>query len=170
VLGPVLKDVKEGGARFPWRSQLMRVIAIAEDATAVAEGAVDCQGHANRQSLHAARKGSLILSLDDEVQVVRLYREVHHAKPGLLARADRSFDAFEQQPIPPEARQAFARSHRHMDRMPGEMWLAPSMGHAHSKPARLAPGAFAATTVAGGSFSGSCCCRGFRFTLNRAEV
>ena len=36
-----------------------------------------------------------------------------------------------------------------MDRMPGEMWLAPSMGHAHSKPARLAPGAFAATTVAG---------------------
>jgi len=63
VLGPVLKDVQEGRAGLSRRSQLVRVIAVGEDPPAVPEGPVGCQGHANRQSLHAAGQGSLIVGL-----------------------------------------------------------------------------------------------------------
>jgi hypothetical protein len=88
-------------------------------------------GHANREALHASRKRPLVVGLDDEVQMVRLHREVHHAKARLLAFGNRLLDACQEQLIAAKARQSLADLHRNVHGMPGEMPLATAVWHAN---------------------------------------
>jgi len=110
----------------------MRVIAIREDGSAVAECAMGRADHANREPLHAARKGALIIGLDDQVQVIGLDGEVHDAKGILFASRDRTAHRLEEQPVAAEARQPLAGSHRDVYRMTGEMALAASVRHTNA--------------------------------------
>jgi len=107
-------------------------------------------GHANREALHASRERSLVVGLDNEVQVVRLHREMHHAKARLFAQANRSLDGFAEQLIAAKARQAFAGAHRHVDRMPGLVPFASAMGNTHSTAGGFPPRALSSAAVAGG--------------------
>jgi len=107
-------------------------------------------GHANREALHASRERSLVVGLDNEVQVVRLHREMHHAKARLFAQANRSLDGFAEQLIAAKARQAFAGAHRHVDRMPGLVSFASAMGNTHSTAGRFSTCALSSAAVAGG--------------------
>ena len=107
-------------------------------------------GHANRQPLHAPRERPLVVGLDDEVQVVRLHREMHHAKARLLAQANRSLNGFPEQLIAAKARQAFTGAHRYVDRMPGLVPFASAMGNPHSTAGGFPARALSSAAVAGG--------------------
>jgi len=109
----------------------MRVVTVGEDGAPVAKRTMRGVGHANREALHASRERLLVVGLDDEVQVVRLHREVHHAKARLLAHGNRVAKRFEEQPITPEARQPFACPQSNVDRIAGEMRRAPSVRYPH---------------------------------------
>ena len=111
---------------------MMCVVTIGEDRAAVSQRAVGGMNHANRECLHAARKRVLVLRFDDEVEMVRLNREVHHPKVILLARGDRATHRLEEQAIAPKAWKTFAGPHRHMYRMARHMSLAPAMWHPSS--------------------------------------
>ncbi len=64
---------------------MMGVVAVRENGTAVSQRTVGSVNHANRERLHPARQRVFVVRLDDEVQMVRLHREVHHPKVILLA-------------------------------------------------------------------------------------
>jgi len=62
------------------------MVAIREYRPASAEDAIDGACESRADGLHAAREGVPIDRLDEEMDVVRLQRVVHHAKRATLAR------------------------------------------------------------------------------------
>ncbi len=88
VLRPVLKHIEQRSARLARGLELMCMVAVGEDGAAVSQCAMDRARHANREPLHAARKGLLVRGLDDQMQMIRLNRKVNDAKSVLLAGCD----------------------------------------------------------------------------------
>jgi hypothetical protein len=138
MLGPVLENIEQRSAGLARRFQLMRVIAVREDGSTRAKRTMNRVNHPNRKTLHASRECELIIGFDNQVKMVRLNREVHHAKVGLLARGDRAPHRVEQEPITAQAGKPLADALGHMHRMPCEMPLAPAVRHSRSDARRFA--------------------------------
>jgi len=132
VLRPVLEHIEQRGARLPRTLELVRMVPVREDRTAMAERTMCRARHANRQPLHAAREGRLGRGLDDQVQMVGLNREVHDSKAVLLTRRDRAAHRLEKQSITAKAWQTFPRPERHVDRIASQMPCALAMRNAKS--------------------------------------
>ena len=71
--------------------------------------AIDGARDPNRKAHEAARKGALVGSLDEQVQVVGLHGKVHEAKPGPRRSSERMTD-FEKHDFATQARQTSRRA------------------------------------------------------------
>lgn len=76
----IVQDVGEGVAYLARCFQRSVVEAIAEHPASPVPQSIEPSCDANQESLHAARETRSMLSFDDEVQVVRLDREVNQPK------------------------------------------------------------------------------------------
>ena len=81
MLSEVEQDIDEGMTHFAWRAQRSRVVAIAEHVSFATGYAIDGPREPNRESSHTPRERNLVVAFDDQVNVIRLHREVDYAKP-----------------------------------------------------------------------------------------
>jgi hypothetical protein len=93
MLRPILQHIEQRGSSLTGRLQLVRVVPIQEDAPLPVQGAIHRARHANGESLHPARKRTRIAGLDDQVQMVRLKREMATRKAGFCPPASASRSA-----------------------------------------------------------------------------
>jgi hypothetical protein len=61
------------------------MIAVGEELASTLQGAVDGASHAHAQTLDAARQGAPCVGLDEQMQVIGLYRKVHEAEAEAFA-------------------------------------------------------------------------------------
>jgi hypothetical protein len=92
MLARVVEDVDERVTHFTRRPQQARVVAIAPDASAPTEDAVDRLRQSNREALDAAREPCDGIRLDDEMQVVALHAVVQDAEAWCPERSERMTD------------------------------------------------------------------------------
>ncbi len=83
MLPCILEDVRERALHLERRTQNAREIPIGEDRALVPERPLDPLRHADGQALHPTRQALLPARLHEEMEVVRLHRELadQHAKP-----------------------------------------------------------------------------------------
>jgi hypothetical protein len=84
VLARIEQDVDEPETHLRRRSQRPRMVAVLPHRTAAAHRTVEGAGAANRQPLSATDQDQLRISLDDQVEVVRLHRKVCQSKGGAI--------------------------------------------------------------------------------------
>ncbi len=126
----------------------MCVVAVFPDRTASPTGPVDGAGEANGQAAGTARKGGRFLGLDDEVHVVVLRRELHHAETGPTRPADGLLDRGED-PLP-QRRHVPTRAQGQVDGVCGPVDPSPPVGHRLAPPRDRRPsGAFPLPTPSG---------------------
>jgi len=96
VLVPVAMHVLQRAPHLLEAAQDVRVITVGKDLPAPPELAIDGFGDANREPLHPARQATLVLRLEQQVNVIALDRELHepHAEP-LTPMEERHLDALE---------------------------------------------------------------------------
>ena len=116
----------------------MRVVTIREYRAALAKRTMHGMHHSDRERLHPARQGLFVVGLDNQVQMVRLNREMHNAKVGPLAGSNRALHRFEQKPVAPQTRQALADALGHVHRMPPEMRRTTAVWESRPETNRLA--------------------------------
>jgi hypothetical protein len=88
---------------------------IGENASSPLPQAVEQPSHSHGHPLHAAREGEPIVGLDDQMDVIRLYREVIQAEPEAIAPfAERAEHPWTDE-VPAETRKSIAQAQRHMD-------------------------------------------------------
>jgi hypothetical protein len=98
--------------------EVATVVAIAPDApTAAAERSVQEAIGAHREALHPPREPVVVVGLDDEVQVVVLYRELHDPKVCATCPADCALEGVEQH-LRAKAGEAAHRPHRDVQWVP----------------------------------------------------
>ena len=105
VLSEVEQHVDHARARLPRRRERAGVIPIADHLPSAAEQSIDRQGQSDREPVHAAAGAARLISLDDEVTVILLDREMDHSKAidrrpgdGTPERAEQSGGAKRRQP------------------------------------------------------------------------
>src|SRR5262249_61692543 len=77
---PVLEPVDDRVAGRARTAQHACVITLREYAATASEPPIDRARDADRQSLHATRERLCVVGLDDEMDVIRLYREVDQSR------------------------------------------------------------------------------------------
>jgi hypothetical protein len=93
------------------------MIAFAPHISVPLEHAVDGARHPDRNSHDASRERCFVVSLDEQVHMIRLHRKVNHAKPRPRGSCD-SPAHFEENHLFTQARNAPPRAQRHMHRVP----------------------------------------------------
>jgi hypothetical protein len=81
VLAKIKKDVDESVADLAWGAERSGVVAIGEDLAFSGENAIERVRETNRDACHPTGKSDPIIGFYDQMNVVGLYREMHHAKP-----------------------------------------------------------------------------------------
>jgi hypothetical protein len=111
------------------------MVALGEDASAPPERAVDASRRPHCETAHASRELALVPGFDEQMHVVVLYREMHHAKVLARGARDRPSHASEDGLIakPPDA-----SAHRDVKRVSGTVLRARAMRHRPPVHARLA--------------------------------
>ena len=93
VVQRVLQHVAQRPLHLERRAQEPREEAVAEALALAVERAVQALGDPDREALHRSRQRDLVARLDDQVQVVRLHRELADARAEALGRReDRALD------------------------------------------------------------------------------
>jgi hypothetical protein len=139
VLARIEKDVDERIPHFARRSELVAMMAIAEQAPATTDGGVRHHRDAREQLAHLRGEVGRIAALDHQVQVIFLNRVLHHAHTFAtrlreLAQDDRAHELRAEIGRQPHA------PHRHVHRMILVMRRTRPMAHeSHALDARLAP-------------------------------
>jgi hypothetical protein len=129
VLFPVQEHVDQRIAHRSRRFQRARMVPIRPDPSRPANSPVRAARDANRESAHPARQGRLVMRFDYQVDVVGLNREMHDAECRPRGRrqspADLGKDTLSSQHVQ-------TRAQRDMNRVPGPVVGARTMGHARS--------------------------------------
>ena len=81
MLAVVHQDIDQRMANFTRRAERARMESAAPDGSATSERSVERAPEPYQQAHHPSRKRLLVEGLDDQVDVVGLNRELHHAKP-----------------------------------------------------------------------------------------
>jgi hypothetical protein len=81
MLLPIHQNIDEAVTNFARRSKCARVITFAPNGALPRERAVKSAREANGQTNHAARKGSVVVGLHQQMNVIVLHAKVHDAKP-----------------------------------------------------------------------------------------
>src|SRR5882762_10079660 len=84
---PVLERVPYRVGGLPRRSEQLRVVAVGKHRALPVHDLVERARHPDLEPLHRPAQRLRVGSLDDEVRVVALHREVHQAEPEPLAAA-----------------------------------------------------------------------------------
>src|SRR6266446_3021961 len=75
---PILQDVDESVPDLTRRAERPHVVAVTPHTAASAEHAIDRLGESDCEALEPSGQGAAILCLDEEVNVIALYREVEN--------------------------------------------------------------------------------------------
>lgn len=150
----VPEHVRQRAAHLPRRAQGAHVVPPVEHTTAPQPLPVEtpCDPHA--QPLHPARERRLVVSLAQEVQVVRQQRVVHDPEVGLRPRDERVHDRLVRRAAP-QVLEALDEPQRHVQRLVPRERLARHMIHPSPRPGRLAPGSAPSAPQCGNS--NDCC-------------
>jgi len=89
VLSEIVQHIRERAPHLAWCLQRTRVKAIGKDAPRAPKSPVETARKPNRERLHATRETSLVGSLDDEVQMIRLHRIMRHCRATSVPLAQR---------------------------------------------------------------------------------
>src|SRR4051794_24216465 len=81
VLPEIEQHVDHARAHLSRRRQWSRVVPITDDLPLASQGAVDGECQSNREAVYATAGTACLITLDDEVGVVLLDREVNHPEP-----------------------------------------------------------------------------------------
>jgi hypothetical protein len=87
VLPEVEQHVDHARAHLPRRRERAGVVPIADHLPPAAEQAIHRQSQPDREPVHAAARAARLVSLDDEVTVILLDREMDDSKASTEARA-----------------------------------------------------------------------------------
>lgn len=113
----VLQHVDERGAHFARRGERSSVEAIREDGAAPAPETVERAGDPHEDSFHSARQRPPILGFGDQMDVIRLQRELVQPEAEAIASGgERTRDRASSR-VPPKTRQAGADADRDVERM-----------------------------------------------------
>ena len=145
MLSEVEQDVHEAVANFARRRERSRVVAIAPDRATSAPGTIDGAGHTTRQAVETSAQVIAGISLDDEMDVIGLNREVHESEVFAARLGERSKQRCECR-LRSERIQAARRAQSDMYWMTRIVWCARRMGHIRPRARPLATGAIAPTT------------------------
>ena len=115
VLPPVLQHVDQGMPHLRRCPQGARVVARGENRPSCAHEAIQALGHADGKGLHASSKRQPVLRLDDQMNVVRLNRELDDPSDGIVLdrRPQRQLDDRETPPTAQLPRRAAASASSH---------------------------------------------------------
>jgi hypothetical protein len=97
----IVEDVDEGASDLERRAKSPRVVPLREDGAAAIEVAVQAARQANREPLHRARERAMVCGFRNEMNMIRLHREVHEPRTVALAcRAERPKNDLRQRRAP----------------------------------------------------------------------
>jgi hypothetical protein len=80
MMSMIVKDVDERTPDFERRAQGARVVPLREDGATPAETGIETTRESDREALHRARKRALSVCFGNQVNVIRLHREVHETR------------------------------------------------------------------------------------------
>ena len=86
----VLQDVDQRRADLARSPQRASMVAVGPHPTAMVRRTIDCSCAASSEALNSSRKGLALVRLDDEVDIICLYREVKHAKCASVRSCERA--------------------------------------------------------------------------------
>ena len=96
MLASVAQDIHERVPDLAWRPEIMAMVAVAPDAPAADQEAIQGARGPNAETPHARRERPCVMGLDDQVEMVPLHRKVHDAKVGTLRGPDGARDGVEE--------------------------------------------------------------------------
>jgi hypothetical protein len=117
VLSKVAEHVGERVTRGSRRGQNVSVPSVGPETPSSKDEAIHAPRDSHCQPSHAGGKRAFVRSFDDQVQVIRLHREVHHSKNVMMASVRLGNRAFQRGKNELRAQRSKRRTERHVYRM-----------------------------------------------------
>jgi hypothetical protein len=118
VVSVILQHVQERSPYLERRAKRPGMVPVAKERTSAAHACVQATGQTHRESLHRARKRASVSGLDEEMDMVRLNRELHEACSEPVSCCPERGKDEPRQCSMPETRKASPKLHRDVHRMP----------------------------------------------------
>jgi len=140
VVPGILEHVQQRGSDLARCPERPGVEAIGEHAPDPLPRSVECSSNPDEQTLHATGERSPILGFGNQVDVIRLDRELVQTESEALAPGRQRGDDQPSRVFFPQARKAFLQPDRDVDRVSRMMSRARAMRDSGARTRRLAPG------------------------------
>lgn len=140
VFSAVQQDIGQAMAHLARRCERPAVISIPPHGSAPAKHPVHRAGHADNQASDPSPERSLIISLDDQMEVIVLHTEVEQAE-GIVGRSGECALNQGKHPLGAQAADGLRRAKRHVYRLRGDVRRPGDVCHAGAPTeSRLASG------------------------------
>jgi len=141
VFSKIAQHIRERVTRGARGRQRAPVPSVGPETASSKDEAVHPPRDPDRQPSHSSGERVLVGGLDEQMQMIRLHREVHDAKDRLVALVGLGDGPFQSRKDESRSQRPKPRAQRHVHRV-AERVLGASTMRCHPSRARLAPGSF----------------------------
>ncbi len=141
MMSGVVKEIHERRPDLAGRRERSRVETVGEDGAAALPQSVECARDADEQPLHAARERSPVAGLGEQVEMIRLQREVREPEAEALASTGECAMDGVACVLSAQARKSRTEPHGEMNGMAGAVRRPSVVRDASARACGFAPGA-----------------------------